>query len=132
MWLAPASRSSSSGARAPRIDGTPGLAHVSAVVNDHERQRAWVSQAVAADLVRRVAPLLAAHGVPVLPVKGVWLQALVYPASVPRPVTDVDLLVAEPHYQLALRVLIDAGWTVRQQNVSESALVHADHALPLD
>jgi hypothetical protein len=97
-----------------------------------EAQRALVSQAVGRELIQRVAPLLAAAGIPVMPLKGVWLQTCVYPASESRVTTDVDLLVPEDRYAHALAVLTAAGWRKRLGNVSEVALDHPELPLPLD
>jgi hypothetical protein len=62
-------------------------------------------------LVKRVAEILGAHRIPVMPLKGVLLQRLVYGEKSYRPISDVDLLVPEPRFLDAHAALRAAGFT---------------------
>lgn len=62
-------------------------------------------------LVKRVAEALRPHGIPVMPLKGVLLQRLVYGDKVFRPISDVDILVPEPRFFDAYAILQAAGFS---------------------
>lgn len=62
-------------------------------------------------LVKRVAEVLYRRRIPVMPVKGVLLQKLVYGEQSFRPIADVDILVPEPQFGAALAALRDTGFT---------------------
>ena len=61
-------------------------------------------------LVREVARTLAAHGIPVMPLKGVLLQRLVYGDGVFRRISDVDILVPSSCFSEAHTALLRAGF----------------------
>lgn len=61
-------------------------------------------------LVREVARTLAPRGIPVMPLKGVLLQRLVYGVSTFRPISDVDILVPPARFLEAHAALVDAGF----------------------
>lgn len=62
-------------------------------------------------LVREVAEILGARGIPVMPLKGVLLQQLVYGPQRFRPISDVDILVPEARFYEAHAALREAGFT---------------------
>ena len=62
-------------------------------------------------LVKRVAEILHRRRIPVMPVKGVLLQRLVYGERSFRPIADVDILVPEPQFGAARAALRDSGFT---------------------
>lgn len=62
-------------------------------------------------LVKRVAEILGARGIPVMPLKGVLLQKLVYGERSFRSITDIDLLVPERRFFEAFRLLEAAGFS---------------------
>jgi hypothetical protein len=65
-------------------------------------------------LVKRAAEALLPLKIPVMPLKGVLLQRLVYAGGPFRPITDVDLLVPEDRFFEAFAALKAAGFsTVR-------------------
>jgi hypothetical protein len=64
-------------------------------------------------LVKSVAEILGTQGIPVMPLKGVLLQRLVYGDRSYRPISDVDLLVPEPRF-------LDAFATLRAEGFSET------------
>ena len=61
-------------------------------------------------LVKRVAEILQRQGIPVMPLKGVLLQKLVYGEQVFRPITDVDILVPEARFADACVALRREGF----------------------
>ncbi len=62
-------------------------------------------------LVKRVANLLNPRGIPIMPLKGVLLQKLVYAAGPFRSIADVDLLVPERRFFEAVALLEAAGFS---------------------
>ena len=62
-------------------------------------------------LVKRVAELFSARGIPVMPLKGVLLQKLVYGKTTFRSISDVDLLVPEKRFLEAHATLREAGFS---------------------
>jgi hypothetical protein len=66
------------------------------------------------NLVKRVAEILGAQRIPVMPLKGVLLQRLVYGDKSYRPISDVDLLVPESRFLDAHAALRAAGFTQQQ------------------
>lgn len=95
-------------------------------------KRALLSQVVGREVLCRAAEVLSPAGIPVMPLKGVWLQGYVYPAHESRVITDVDVIVPEPVFGTALDRFAQAGWRVRSADVRQVALQHPDLALPLD
>jgi Uncharacterised nucleotidyltransferase len=63
------------------------------------------------NLVRDVAAVLASEHIPIMPLKGVLLQAIVYKTSF-RPMADVDLLVPPDSFERARSALRRAGFEV--------------------
>jgi Uncharacterised nucleotidyltransferase len=94
--------------------------------------RAFVTHVVGRALLRNAAELLASHSIPIMPLKGIWLQLAVYEDPAARPITDVDVLVPDHAYQRACTVLREAGWQRLGANVSESAWRSPTWPLPLD
>ena len=62
-------------------------------------------------LVKKVAEILQPRRIPVMPLKGVLLQKLVYREESFRPIVDVDLLVPEAQFLDACAELRRAGFT---------------------
>jgi hypothetical protein len=62
-------------------------------------------------LVKRVAEILQKQGIPLMPLKGVLLQKLVYGEQTFRPISDVDILVPEAQFPEACRALRREGFT---------------------
>ena len=62
-------------------------------------------------LVKRVAEILGPRGIPVMPLKGVLLQKLVYGDRSFRAIADVDLLVPERRFFEAFSLLAAAGFS---------------------
>jgi hypothetical protein len=70
--------------------------------------------------------------IPVLPLKGIWLQELVYRHTGTRLITDVDVLVPHDRYEEACAALLRAGWSLSIRDVSESSYLAPGLPLPLD
>jgi hypothetical protein len=68
-------------------------------------------KAASSALVKRVAEMLQKQAIPVMPLKGVLLQKLVYGDDSFRPISDVDLLVPETRFADACAELRRAGFT---------------------
>jgi hypothetical protein len=62
-------------------------------------------------LVKRVAEVLQRRRIPIMPLKGVLLQKLVYREDSFRPIADVDVLVPEAQFFDARAELREAGFT---------------------
>jgi hypothetical protein len=70
-------------------------------------------------LVKRVAEILATRGIPVMPLKGVLLQKLVYGDRSFRSITDVDLLVPERRFFEAFSLLAAAGFSNERWEIGQ-------------
>jgi hypothetical protein len=97
-----------------------------------ERRRAFLTHVIARELLQRAARALAVRDIPLMPLKGVWLQATVYDPPESRALTDADVLVPEERYAEAVEALLGLGFERQQQNVSEVALWHPELPLQLD
>jgi hypothetical protein len=85
--------------------------HNPAVRSALDGQRAWVTQALAARMVRRAAEALAGRA-RVLPVKGVLVARRYYDHPGERPLTDCDVVVLGASAREAARALVAAGMRV--------------------
>lgn len=81
-------------------------------------------------LVRDVVGILEPLGIPVMPLKGVLLQPLVYRDRGFRPLTDVDLLVPPRLFVPARRALGGAGYAV--SGAGEDIFRRPGHLLEVD
>jgi hypothetical protein len=97
-----------------------------------DRRRALVSLAIGREVVRRAALALEPAAIPVLVLKGAWLQSCVYGPDEPRVITDVDLLVPEAAFASAIERLERAGWRRGTGNLKEQTLWHSELVLPID
>jgi hypothetical protein len=95
-------------------------------------RRALLSLVAGREVLGQAARTLGAAGIPLMPLKGVWLQSCVYTGDECRAITDVDVLVPEAAFDDALHKLEREGWRPRSGNVSECALAHPDMLLPID
>jgi hypothetical protein len=93
---------------------------------------ALASHLIGRAVLREGVQLMAAAGIPVMPLKGIWLQQFVYPELSTRRITDVDVLVPDARYESALRLLEHAGWRRCAANISEAAYIAPAWPLPLD
>ena len=104
--------------------------------------RALVSEVAGREAIAFIVPLLQRAGIPVMPLKGAWLQACVYGSAGNgrganvvgvRVITDVDLLVPEARFADALAALRAGGFRARPAHTaSAQALDHPALTLPLD
>jgi hypothetical protein len=78
------------------------------------------------------AKLFLAAGIPVMPLKGMWLQQVVYASVYERRMSDLDLLVPENRYKDAGDVLRAAGWRCSSWNTWEATFCSPRYALPID
>ncbi len=60
--------------------------------------------------LQRIGKLLAAAGIPWLPIKGLDLCSRIYRQPEERPAGDIDILVQPQHLQAARRALEEEGW----------------------
>jgi len=68
---------------------------------------------VAREVLHDVARLLGALNIPVMPLKGVLFQQLLYADPAERALTDVDVLVPEHEFERAIAALLHAGFAPR-------------------
>ena len=95
-------------------------------------KRMLVSHLVGRVVLQRCVEVLEPLGIAVMPLKGLWLQHFVYGPSGPRLITDVDVLVLPERYREAQAALVQAGWTLQAEEISESTLFAPGLGLPLD
>jgi Uncharacterised nucleotidyltransferase len=79
--------------------------------DDHRLAAEMFLKTAGPSLVKRVAEILDATGIPVMPLKGVLLQKLVYGDRFFRSIADVDLLVPERRFFEACAALQAAGFS---------------------
>jgi hypothetical protein len=97
-----------------------------------DSKRALASLAFGREVVRRAAMALEPASIPVLVLKGAWLQACVYGTDEPRVITDVDLLVPEAAFASALDRLQRAGWRRESFDLKAQSLSHPELPLAID
>ena len=96
------------------------------------RGRGLASHLLGRAVLQAAVRVLEARAIPVMPLKGIWLQQVVYADPGDRLITDVDVLIPDDRYEETLDVLRAAGWSMRGSNVSEAALLSPDLPLLLD
>jgi hypothetical protein len=83
-------------------------------------------------MLDEAAKLFLVAGVPVMPLKGMWLQQVVYASAYERGMSDLDLLVPEDRYHEAGEILRAAGWRCSTWNTWEATFRSPRYALPID
>ena len=73
----------------------------------------WFAHVAANRVFRTVASALAAHSIPVLPVKGVLTAHLLYDDIALRPIRDVDVRLRRCDFGRAVRLARTRGWHVK-------------------
>lgn len=76
-------------------------------------ERRYLMSVLAREVLCDVARLLSARGIPVMPLKGVLFQQVLYADPAERPLMDVDVLVPERDFERAIQVLLAAGFHPR-------------------
>jgi hypothetical protein len=96
-------------------------------------ERRYLMSVVAREVLQDVARLLSPQNIPVMPLKGVLLQQLLYSDPAERALTDVDVLVPEHEFEHAIRVLLRAGFVPRSaaRSLNECAL-YAPRGMTVD
>ena len=92
-------------------------------------QRAWVTQHLAAKMVRRAAEALAGKA-RVMPVKGVLVARRYYDHPADRPLSDCDVVVEGISARAAARALIDAGMRVALWSNDPNIVDMVDPSIP--
>jgi hypothetical protein len=95
-------------------------------------ERGRASHVIGRAVLFEAARVLGEVGIPVMPLKGIWLQQFVYADALERAITDVDVLVPEQRYRAARGALEAHGWKLGSYNVSESTYSAPELPLPLD
>ncbi|HTV25708.1 MAG TPA: nucleotidyltransferase family protein [Polyangiaceae bacterium] len=95
--------------------------------------RAFTTAVIARETLKDVATLLGERGIPVMPLKGVLFQLLLYPDPAARRLCDVDVLVPEARFAEAIEVLVQHGYRPASAGPSwiEAAL-ESPRGLPVD
>jgi hypothetical protein len=83
-------------------------------------------------MLDEAAKLFLAARIPVMPLKGMWLQQVVYESAYERRVSDLDLLVPEDRYEEAADILRAAGWRCSCWNTWEATFRSPRYPLPID
>lgn len=79
-------------------------------VPSRQVRRRFAIAVVAREVLRETAQVLGRAGIPVMPLKGVVLQRLLYSDPALRPMSDVDVIVPEALFTSAIRALSAAGF----------------------
>jgi hypothetical protein len=83
-------------------------------------RRRFTIAVLASEILRDAARALGAVGIPVMPLKGVLLQRVLYADPAERLMSDVDVLVPEHQFGQAITALLGAGF--RPQKVGRSLI----------
>jgi len=105
---------------------------VDALRDTEKNKRALASYLIGRSVLQKCVSVLAPLGIPVVPLKGIWLQEFVYREHTTRLITDVDVLVPERDYERARRALVQAGWQRHVEDVSESSFLAEGLPLAID
>lgn len=95
--------------------------------------RAFTTAVIARETLKEVATLLGERGIPVMPLKGVLFQLLLYSDPTERLLCDVDVLVPEARFAEAIAILVEHGY--RPGNAGPSwieAVLESPRGLPVD
>jgi hypothetical protein len=98
-----------------------------------EERRAFTASVIARETLRDVARVLSARGIPVMPLKGVLFQLVLYADPAERRLCDVDVLVPERRFPEAIDILMQQGY--RPESAGPSwieAAFESPRGLPLD
>jgi putative nucleotidyltransferase-like protein len=95
--------------------------------------RAFASAVIARETLRDVAIALHRARIPVMPLKGVLFQLILYEDPAERALCDVDVLVPERHFTRAIDILVQHGYRPASAGPSwiEAAFA-SPRGLPLD
>jgi hypothetical protein len=97
-----------------------------------KHKRALASYLIGRTVLQKCVAVLDPLGIPVVPLKGLWLQQFVYREGGARLITDVDVLVPRSGYLQARAALARAGWRLNFEDVSESAYAAPGMPLAID
>lgn len=103
-----------------------------ALRESEKHKRALASYLIGRTVLQKCVAVLTPLGIPVIPLKGIWLQQFVYRESGTRRITDVDVLVPRRSYEQARAALLSAGWLPHIVDVSESSYLEPSLPLPID
>src|SRR6266511_5085875 len=95
--------------------------------------RAFTASVIARETLREVARALGDSGIPVMPLKGVLFQLVLYADPAERRLCDVDVLVPESRFAEAIAILMQHGY--RPESAGPSwieAAFRSPRGLPLD
>src|SRR5918994_959148 len=95
--------------------------------------REFAASVIARETLREVAAMLHEARIPVMPLKGVLFQLVLYADPAERSLCDVDVLVPERHFVQAIQVLVKHG--LRPLGAGPSwieASFETSRGLPLD
>jgi hypothetical protein len=95
--------------------------------------RAFTASVIARETLKDVATLLGERGIPVMPLKGVLFQLLLYSDPAERRLCDVDVLVPEARFADAIAVLVQHGYRPASAGPSWiEAAFESPRGLPVD
>lgn len=103
-----------------------------ALRDTEKNKRALASYLIGRSVLQKCVSVLAPLGIPVVPLKGIWLQQFVYRDHTTRLITDVDVLVPHAEYERARHALVRAGWKPHVEDVSESSYLAEGLPLAVD
>jgi len=105
---------------------------VNALRDTEKNKRALASYLIGRTVLQECVSVLAPLGIPVVPLKGIYLQQFVYREHTTRLITDVDVLVPQHDYKRAQQALLQAGWQRHVEDVAESSFLAPGLPLAID
>lgn len=98
-----------------------------------EARRLFTASVVAREVLRDAAQALGKRNIPVMPLKGVLFQHVLYADPAERDLRDVDVLVPEDRFPEAIAVLVEHGFEPRNAGRSWIEVgLRSPRGLPLD
>jgi hypothetical protein len=98
-----------------------------------DERRAFMMSVIARETLRDVARALGERGIPIMPLKGVLFQLVLYDDPAQRRLGDVDVLVPEPRFAEAIDILVQHGYRPAKAGPSWiEATFESSRGLPVD
>jgi hypothetical protein len=103
-----------------------------ALRESEKNKRALASYLIGRTVLQKCVAVLAPLGIPVVPLKGLWLQQFVYRETGSRLISDVDVLVPQGRYAQARYALLQAGWRPHLEDFTEASFFAPGLPLAID
>ncbi|MBN1652970.1 MAG: nucleotidyltransferase family protein [Deltaproteobacteria bacterium] len=101
-------------------------------MNSFQENHRLATYIIAQRVLERTAAILASAEIPVMPLKGVLLQATIYDRPWEREISDVDLLVPTKQFERSLLFLKQHGCTINRDPTGSANLRWLDMPIAVD